>query len=261
MLSSETKYKAACILEIVTGQRVAGGSCEVIQEDPLRRLMSQEQQRDLDKVRGMAIKQAAMKNAKKQQPGKKTVATTISSEDFRKLGNGFKIQTTLSGVNLFNFLEKCREFFLPDVISTSTGRPSHELPEYGHPNEMKHAHLMGHFERYTPSKQLRRPLGPAENPTEAITTYLLRSSDLLKFPDIELHFESMGSIVARDGADEATTLHLVLRPTLKVEHAASPLVSAVETTMPQFDNAKIMNYCLSQYFNMYMRRPRVSGPF
>lgn len=262
MLNSETKYRAACILEIVTGQRVTGGTCEVGEEDPLRRRITEEQQKELDRVRGAALRQSLLASqkkggqaAKKGQPGPQ-----LTSEDLRKLGNGFKLKTVLEGVKMFDFLEKCREFYLPDVIGKQEAKMAGFLPECGHPNQLKHAHVLGHFERLTPSKAMRRPLGPADNPSEAVTSYLLRSSDLLKFPDIELHFESMGSLVSREASDDASTLHLVLRPTLKVECPNVPGLTELESSLGyQVDHAKVMNYLLSQYFNMYMRRPRVSG--
>ncbi len=262
MLNSETKYKAACILEILTGQRVNGASCEVVKEDPLRRVISEEQQKDLDRIRGMALRQSILASQKKGNPGKKVAGsapTSLTVDDLRKLGNGFKLKTILTGVKLFDFLEKCREFYLPDVIGIqeSNGKI---LPDAGHPNHLKHAHVTGHFERYTPSKQFRRELRPIDNPTEAITSYLLKSSDLLKFPDIELHFESMGSLVSRDSSDDSTTLHLILRPTLRIEKSVVPELAEFDhQSSQQYDHLKIMNYCLSQYFNMYMRRPRVSG--
>lgn len=262
MLNSETKYRAACILEIVTGQRVTGGTCEVGEEDPLSRRISEEQQKELDRVRGVALRQSLLASQKKggQSAKKGQAPPQLTSDDLRKLGNGFKLKTVLEGVKLFDFLEKCREFYLPDVIGKQEAKMAGFLPECGHPNQLKHAHVLGHFERFTPSKALRRQLGPAENPTEAVTSYLLRSSDLLKFPDIELHFESMGSLVSREASDDASTLHLVLRPTLKVERPNVPGLAELESSLGiQVDNVKVMNYLLSQYFNMYMRRPRVSG--
>lgn len=269
MLSSETKYRAACILEIVTGQRVLGETCEVGQEDPLRRRISDEQQRELDRIRGVALRQSIMASQKKGQQTKKGSPQPgqLTTDDLRKLGNGFKLKTVLQNVRLFDFLEKCREFYLPDVIGKQEKTAKAEagqvvFPECGHPNDLRHAHMIGHFERFTPSGLHRRALGPAENPTEAISTYLLRSSDLLKFPDIELHFESMGSLVTREGSDDSSTLHLILRPCLRVDRPNIDGLQAIEEAAgQQIDNAKVMNYLLSQYFNMYMRRPRVSGPY
>lgn len=269
MLSSETKYRAACILEIVTGQRVLGETCEVGKEDPLRRRISEEQQRELDKIRGVALRQSMMAAQKKGQQSKKGAQQPgqLTTDDLRKLGNGFKLKNVLQNVRLFDFLEKCREFYLPDVIGKQEKTAKVEagqvvLPECGHPNNLRHAHMIGHFERFTPSGLHRRALGPAENPAEAISTYLLRSSDLLKFPDIELHFESMGSLVSREGSDDSSTIHLILRPCLQVEKPNVEGLHAIEEAAgQQVDNAKVMNYLLSQYFNMYMRRPRVSGPY
>jgi len=268
MLSSETKYRAACILELLTGQRVLGATCEVGQEDPLRRLISEEQQRDLDRVRGMALRQSLMaekskKSGKQPKKQQQQQSTQITSDDLKKLGNGFKLKTVLEGVRLFDFLEKCREFYLPDVVGekslSSSDSNKIALPECGHPNNLKHAHMVGHFERFTPSQTMRRPLGPADNPNQAVSTYLLRSSDLLKIPDIELHFEALGSLVSRESTDDSGTLHLILRPSLEVCKPALPELDRWERQLPhQTDNLKIMNYLLSQYFNMYMRRPRVS---
>lgn len=268
MLSSEMKYKTACILEIVTGQRVIGASCEVLEEDPMKKSMSEEQRRDLDRVRGIAMRQSLMAHQQKgKQPkkGNNQPIPQLTADDLRKLGNGFKLKNVLHGVKLFEFLEKCREFYLPDVVGTNPGTEGPQvgvpdLPDAGHPNHLKHAHMVGHFERYTPSGTLRRSLGPADNPKEAVATYLLKSSDLLKFPDIELHFESMGNLISREGSD--STLHLILRPTLQVDPPKVEGLEEFESSIGyQADHLKIMNYLLSQYFNMYMHRPRVSGPF
>lgn len=260
MLSNEAKYRAACILEIVTGQSPVGGTCEVSKEDPLRKIISDEQQRELDKVRGAALRQSLQAGQKKGQH-KKTAQPQLTVDDLRKLGNGFKLKSMLEGVKMFDFLEKCREFYLPDVVGKTDGLKAGEiLPSQGHPNHLRHAHVLGHFEAYTPSKQYRKSLRPADNPTELVTSYLLKSTDLLKFPDVELHFESMGSLVSKDSGDD--TLHLILRPAVKVEPPLIPGVETLEISAgQQVDNAKVMNYALSQYFNMYMRRPRVSGPF
>ncbi len=272
MLSSETKYRAACILEILTGQRVAGGTCEVGQEDPLKKTITAEQQRDLDKVRGAALRQSMQAAAAKKQKGggkpgagKAGGSISLTSEDLRKLGNGFKLKTVLEGVSMFHFLEKCREFYLPDVVGTSSNPAAAAdrsvLPDCGHPNQMKHSYVTGHFERLSPALVARKSLRPFENPNLATTSYLLRSSDLLKFPDIELFFESMGSLVSREGTDDTTTLHLILRPTIKVGPVPAGIeeLAAVEADMGQLDNLKVMNYLLSHYFNAYMRRPRLSG--
>lgn len=267
MLNGETKYRAACILELLTGQRVLGATCEVGQEDPLRRRISEEQQRDLDRVRGMALRQSLMaekakKSGKQPKKQQQQQSAQITSDDLKKLGNGFKLKTVLEGVRLFDFLEKCREFYLPDVVGEKTLSAKEDktaLPEFGHPNHLKHAHMVGHFERFTPSQTMRRSLGPADNPNQAVSTYLLRSSDLLKIPDIELHFEALGSLVSRDSTDDTNTLHLILRPSLEVSKPAIPELDQWDRQLPhQTDNLKIMNYLLSQYFNMYMRRPRVS---
>lgn len=267
MLSSETKYRAACILEILTGQKVTGGTCEVGQEDPLKKSITAEQQRDLDKVRGAALRQSLQAAAAKKQKGggkpgaNKAGSISLTSDDLRKLGNGFKLKTVLEGVNMFHFLEKCREFYLPDVVgNNSSVTETRCLPECGHPNHMKHSYVTGHFERLSPAHVTRKSLRPFDNPSLAATSYLLRSSDLLKFPDIELFFESMGSLVSREGTDDSTTLHLILRPTLRVESSPSDIegLSEVNEDMGQLDNLKVMNYLLSQYFNAYMRRPRLS---
>jgi hypothetical protein len=271
MLSSETKYRAACILEILTGQKVTGGTCEVGQEDPLKKSITAEQQRDLDKVRGAALRQsmqaAAAKKAKgggKPGANKSGGSISLTSDDLRKLGNGFKLNTVLEGVSMFHFLEKCREFYLPDVVGNhaSVTEQQRSLPECGHPNHMKHSYVTGHFERLSPAQVTRKSLRPFDNPGLAATSYLLRSSDLLKFPDIELFFESMGSLVSREGSDDSTTLHLILRPTLRVESSPGNIevegLAEVNEDMGQLDNLKVMNYLLSQYFNAYMRRPRLS---
>lgn len=253
-VSDENKYRAACILEIVTGQRAHGAECKVSYEDPLFKPVSEARQRELGKIRGAALRQSAQRGAKKG------AAVQLAADDFRKIGSGFKLRTVLSRLPLYDFLEKCREFYLPDVLSIEN-REQKEMrpPERGHDNTLERKLLLRSFQKWTMSKLTvyppRHPLGRTENVDEALTTYVVRATELLKFPDIELHFEAMGrALSGGDGADEGAGVQLILRPTLKIE---CPVRAEQRHLLPLVDNVKMMNHLLSIFFNPYMHRPRI----
>jgi hypothetical protein len=250
-MSDEIKYRAACVLELLTGQRVIGGECDVMQEDPSMRTASEAQKRELDRARGALIQQSLQpkrKNAPRVDP--RTMATEL-----RKMGSGVKLRTTLHGVKLYHFLEKCREFYLPDTVG-GEGRSGWRPTLAGHDNTLEKRGLILQYQKAGGSKRdcypERYPLRRDENPRTAISCYVLKSTDLLKFPDIEVHFEALGAVLG--GRDSSGALQLVLRPAVTV---GCPLNAESQSKTPPVENLRIMNYLLSQYFNAYLTRPHV----
>lgn len=266
-MHDETKYRAAALLEILTGQRVSARPCDLIQDDPSQRAMSESQKREMDKARGEFVRQTLQKGT-----GGKKVAKVDSSQvstEFRKLGSGLKLVTHLHGNGIFNFLEKMREYYLPDVIGGGVEGSIGEAhkwrpPTSGHGNNYDRKGLILHFQKWGGSTRdcypARYPIQKDEYPKEAVTCYTLKTGDLLKFPDVELHFEALGPILGGMRADSGggQSLQLILRPTLAIE----TILSKNELRrVPPVDTIKMMNYFLSQFFNTYLNRPHIGGEF
>lgn len=269
-MSEETKYRAACVLELLTGQRVAARECNVLVEDPAQRTASEAQRREMERARGALIQQSLMnrRGGARKSGGPGTDKSAVS-EQIRKLGSGLKLKTSLHSVKMYYFLEKCREFYLPDIIGTGAktegdgssergmGRWRPELA--GHDNDLAKRGLVLQFEKHGGSRRdcypERYPVLRAENPARAISCYTLRSTDLLKFPDIELHFEALGPVLGGLCSEsEGQALQLILRPTVEITH---PLDRESLKRVPPVDRLRVMNYLLSQYFNAYMARPHI----
>lgn len=271
-MSEETKYRAACVLEILTGQRITARECNVLFEDPAQRTASDTQRREMERARGALVQQSLLgRRVGAKKNGGPKMDKSVVSEQIRKMGSGFKLKTNLHNVKMYYFLEKCREFYLPDIIGTGTkteGGPSSETgvgrwrPDTaGHDNDLSKRGLVLQFEKYGGSKRdcypERYPVLRDENPSQAISCYTLRSTDLLKFPDIELHFEALGPVLGGlRNESEGQALQLILRPALEV---TNPLDRESLKSLPSVDKLRIMNYLLSQYFNAYMTRPHIGG--
>jgi hypothetical protein len=260
-MSDEAKYRAACILEILTGQQVTGSECDVMQEDPSHRTATEAQKREMERARGALIQQSIMAAAGKQKKNIPKPDTSKVSQEIKKLGSGIKLKSSLHNVRMYYFLEKCREFYLPDIVggAEEVEREGWKPLDHGHDNTLEKRGLILQYQKQGGSKRdcypERYPLRRNENPREAISCYTLRSSDLLKFPDIEVHFEALGSVLGGMRAENTSqALQLVLRPTVRID---TPLDKESLRKVPQIDNLRVMNYLLSQYFNAYMTRPHV----
>ena len=112
---------------------------------------------------------------------------------------------------------------------------------------MERKHIAGRFGvwvRGFPSIPLR-PIGQDENPVTAFTTYSIPCLDLMKFPDIESHYEQLGSL---------ESLNLVLRPTLQV---TTPVPKYLQKApfFANIDKILLMQWLLGQMFNPFMPRP------
>lgn len=276
LLNDETKYRAACVLELLTGRKVIGGAFDLAHVDPLYKRSAAETQRRMDEARHLATRNARQKQPLKKGSNNKK-GPQVSVSEYKRLSNGFMLRSVVERVNLFYFLEKLREFYLPDTVgikappeSPLDGRlVSHgrivRPPEMGHGNGYNRRGLLDHFQQPNPTSinihsTLLNPAPwlPIEqytNPDTAISCYVIRSSDLVKFPDLELNFEAMGSTLS--SPDKA--LNLILRPQLEVEKCilSGPDLDLLRP-LPPVDHIRMMNYLLSQFFNPYMHRPRLN---
>lgn len=271
MMSDETRYRAACILELLTGQRIGSSRCRLEWEDPHRRVDNETARQDMIDARSELMTQLR-KGVKKTDSTKAVNMRSIKerteavAQEMRKLsaGAGLKLKTSMHGVRIWDFLEKARDFYLPDMVNggqtdaeASNQRLEHwQPPMTGHSNSYEYKGLKLHWEKTGGSKRTcypsRYPLGPNENPVEAITCYTLRSSDLLKFPDIELHFESLGPILGVGSNNE--TVRIIVRPRVQV---TTPLDKKSLESVQPVETIRIMNYLLSQIFNAHLFRPHI----
>lgn len=236
-MSDEAKYRAACILEILTGQRAHLSSCRLEEEDPQYKKKSGEEQRALER-----IKSAMMHKAN----------TNATAADFRALGNATMLRTTLRRGGMFDFLEKMREFYLPDVLLAK----SSEYPSLSSSESLDSAY----FAAWNRSKlpQFSRFMVPNPNEPSLSTAFVLRSSDLLKFPDVEVHFEALGSQVFSDvTSGKEDGLRVILRPTMTVEYPLGRKQHA-SSLLPKINHYGVFNYILAKLFNPYMTRPKLS---
>lgn len=254
-MSDEFKYRAACLLELLTGQAASARDCNVLTEDPAQRAASDEQRRDLERARGAFIQQAMQGTRKGPKPD-----PAVLGQQIKKLGSGVKVLSHLRNVKMYYFLEKLREFYLPDVV----GRGEHDdaarvgwRPKaQGHDNSLQTRGLILQYQKAGGSKRScypsRYPLRRQDNLDSAISCYTLRSSDLLKFPDVELHFEALGPILG--AREEGQAVQLIIRPSIDIDEGVR---SSDRSKIPPVETLRVMNYLLSQYFNAYMSRPLI----
>lgn len=236
-MSDEAKYRAACILEIITGQRATLSMCRVEEEDPQFIQKSGEEQRAIER-----LKSAMMHRAN----------TNATAADFRALGNGTILKTTLRRTSMYDFLEKTREFYLPDVLLAKSA----EYSSLATSNSLD----ASYFASWNLSKlpQYSRYIAPNSTDPSLTTAFVLRSSDLLKFPDVEVHFEALGSSVfSETGKNSENGLKLIIRPTLKINY---PLGKKLHTSsvLPIVNHYGVFNYLLFKFFNPYITRPKLS---
>lgn len=270
-LTPEQKYKAAAVLTVLTGQLPAGERCRVEWEDPLALRLSKAQQQLENQARSAALaRQVAARNATKKN---KQQQQKLTAEDFKEAAAGFKLICTVGRVRMWDFLEKLREFCLPDTsgildpLSSSSSSSGRGAIEHGHDNQRPDYEIKRQFQRiclikeptYTP----RLAIGFHDNPESAITAYVLKAHELLKFPDIEVYFEALGEVLrdtnpslSRSNAsalNSPNSVRIILRPHLHVHKI--PVSGDLQSVIPAVDNLRIMNWLLAQFFNEYLHRP------
>lgn len=242
-MSDEAKYRAACILEIMTGQRAFLTSCRVEEEVPQFKKKSGEEQRAMERIKS-AMMHRANSNA--------------TAADFRALGDGTVLRTTLRRAGMFDFLEKMREFYLPDVLlaksSSSSSASSADNPILSTSNPLDPTN----FAAWNRSKlpQFSRFIPPSPTETSLSTVFVLKSSDLLKFPDIEVHFEALGSQIFSDNNSRDDGLKVILRPTLSLNYPLGRKQHAA-SSLSKVNHFGVFNYILSKLFNPYTTRPKL----
>lgn len=236
-MSDEAKYRAACVLELMCGQRPTVNGCRVEEEDPTFVKRSAEEQRSLER-----IKSALMHRTN----------SSATAADFRALGNGTQLKTTLHRVKMYDFLEKAREFYLPDVLLLRSSGEGETLA-----TSLADPKPESYFAAWNPSKLPQYSRFHPPKPTDKVlsTAFLLQSSDLLKFPDIEVHFEALGSGFAAAAAANEDALKLIIRPTLQLKQ---PLGERMHrSSFPPVSTVGVFNYLLCRFFNPYISRPKL----
>lgn len=254
---SDTKYKAACVLELLTHSRPVVSPCNIKLEG-------------LDKI----FQKSPNSNPMGFQRGRSIGSRiAMSSDEYRKVAttnSGLKLSCTLKGTSMYIFLEKLREFYLPDLMlmENQSGIENHlsmknSLDLIDQNTSLldksireKRKHLTSYFQLWNKTKQSslypsRVSLSIQDNPWQAVATYFIKSSEILKFPDIEDNFEPISSIL-----NDSPSFYIYIRPTVEV----SKMVVSKDFSLPEIkeddkiDRLKIMNYLLANIFNPYMRR-------
>lgn len=233
-MSDEAKYRAGCILEILTGQRPVLEPCRVEEEDPQYQRRSGEEQRAMER-----IKSAMMHRSN----------TNATAADFRALGNGTILKTTLRRAAMYDFLEKLREFYLPDILLARASDNDQSLLTCDPVNG-------AYFKAWNRSKlpQESRFIESRDTDMSMTSAFILKSSDLLKFPDIEVHFEALGPQTFNDTGDN--NLRVILRPTLTINYPLGKRQHAA-AGLPKVNHYGVFNYLLSKYFNPYTTHPKL----
>ena len=237
-LSNESKYRSACILQVLTGQRPAAVDCMADWEDPTHARRSADEQKQMDRVKSAILHRSGQAS---------------SAADYRALGSGLRLTCTLRKEGMWDFLEKLREFYLPDILLLRGSDAPSTLASTSRTAQPFATEYFAAWNRSrTPGSARFVPAGLED--LSACTTFLLKSTDLLRFPDIEVHFEGLGGAQTFAPSHEAQVLKILLRPTMQIkyplgirQHAASGL--------PQLNHLAVFNYLLGRIFNPYMIRP------
>jgi hypothetical protein len=234
-------------------------------DDPLAMRLSKVQQQLENQARSAALaRQFAAKTSNKKGHVKQQ-QQKLSAEDFKEAAAGFKLLCNIGQVRMWDFLEKLREFCLPDTSGVlDAAKEKGGIVERGHDNSHPDTHIKRLFQRpslvkeptYTP----RMAIGLHDNPDVAVTAYILKAHELLKFPDIEVYFEALGDVLKEQSsfqknssANNPNSVRIILRPLLRV---SQPPVSKIsQILLPPVDNLRIMNWLLAQFFNEYLHRP------
>ena len=228
--------RATGVLEIITGQAPTKVKVDPRVVDPQTAGMSEGQFQAEDKVVAGAIMERMKKvkrtgnnsniKGKKQASAltkqklnvvkkKEKEFARVQDTEFKAAKAATQIKVDLHGPKMWYLMDKLREFYLPDVSHSQNDPTTLRTPPglakigRGHDLNMERKHIAGRFGvwvRGFPSIPLR-PISQDENPVTAFTTYSIPCLDLMKFPDIEAHYEQLGSL---------DSLHLTIRPTLQV---------------------------------------------
>lgn len=253
-VQSDLKYKSACLLELLTGKRPQVGPCDIKREG-LSEAAAKTSKTTLQ-ADAIRLKSAVMSQHK---------GVVLTAEDYRKAAttaSGLKLSSVISDQEeIFLFIEKVREFCLPDMLSLANDMPLTERLQSASRKEVASYYRKPIFT----SKGLKsRAIFAEENPTIAMTSFHLKTTDFLRFPDIELFFEPLSSILGQghliNGKESALSVYI--RPILQVIPSSIPyeeLFNQFNLPYPKssVDNLRMMNYFLSRLFNPFIDRIRV----
>jgi hypothetical protein len=237
----EKRKLAKGLLEILTGQKPSIVRCNPIQEDPNFMGLSSREKKEFENTRGRILSQKNSNFAKNS----KNFDKEMVSKELKKNEFGTKLNCSLRKVNLYSFLEKLKDFYLPEVIGK-------KIIDY---NSMEGNDLKKYFVNYRSEKKSNNTIEMKKN--DLSTTYVLKSTDLLKFPDLELHFQqlnslfqiSRGNLPKSDEASKNNSISLIVTPNLKIINPYKE-----KTKIEEYCNMKIINCILSQIFNPYSER-------
>lgn len=289
----DTKYKAACFIELLTGRRPSVGPCDVFEEgvgDVLIGGLSGNLYLDATPPGGLVDGAGRQSDKERRSLLLKIRSRTVGMSapvDYRLVTSshsGLKINCHLNTqLDAFSFIEKLREFYLPDpTFSKRTAQGSSSL--LTHAMNAPRDEMLGSFFvsfPYIPlpehilllkSKVRRRTtkshvsfqsaFSPGENPSSAKTIYVLKAADFLKFPDVEPHFEALSSILSA-GGPTANAFHVYIKPHLQVTMGRDILNEKSDgksrdtvngASVP--DTIKMMTFFLSSMFNPFSVRLR-----
>ena len=235
-MSDEAKYRAGCILEILTGQRPTLEPCRVEEEDPQHKKRSGEEQKTMERIKSAMIHRSN---------------SNATAADFRALGNGTILKTTLRRGAMYDFLEKLREFYLPDILLARAA----EYPSLSTCDAVDSAY----FAAWNRSKlpQESRFIEARDTDLSLNSAFILKSNDLLKFPDIEVHFEALGPQIFNDATGDGDGgLKVILRPTMTINYPLGRRQHA-SASLPKVNHYGVFNYLLAKFFNPYTTHPKL----
>ena len=247
------RYMASSLLEIISGQKTVSQECNPFWEDPMQASLTSEERKEANRARGQLLSES-LRSRKNQKTTPKNSTVKISSTEFKKANFATKVKTDLRRVNMFFFLDKLREFYLPEI---TIGKTVNNHAIYSQFESVGKVMNKSAILSIPPRRQLNTD---SLNLREATATYVLKSSDMLKLPDIELHFQSL-SCVLKGSEDKASnndvnmskkSLDIVLRPTVSW---SSPLSTHKKGITEDVNTLKLFNYAMSQFFNPMMNRP------
>lgn len=240
--SNDLKYKAACILSVLTGNRPAYGSCSN-KHDPLSKTTAEEEAKQWNMVKTAMIRKTQATQKKNQKTNTKDAkaakaAAAQEEKEFSTKMSSAKLKCDLHGLPMWAWLEKMRELYLPDLVSID------EDPVHMNCNS-DNCKLPVQQQFVTPTKSISPVYPPFQpikdrNPWSAVATFALPSTEIIKFPDIEENFEAFSSILNKE-----SNINIIIRAKMAIEKRKDA---------ESINKLKIMNYLLAIYFNPYMKR-------
>ena len=196
--------------------------------------------------------QNSQASTQRMRDGVAQAGRPLTVEEMRMIAGdtgGIRLKCDLAPVNLWAFVQKSREFYLPDLASVDA------LTKAAATASMARTQLESCFKKPTGSKaRPRAALVSEENPPKATAAFVMHSMDLVKFPDIALFFEPLSSVLSTASAGaNVNAIQLMVRPTMEVKVPRGNRIASA-TAAESVDNLKVMNYFLSLFFNPYLQR-------